>query len=415
MKQPETEPAVNLALVTIVPLVLGAPGLQLLEPPVPSTDSYAAGVSADGRVVVGEHSSAVGVFAYRAVEGVVVDLGDLEGGLVFTSGRAVTDAGEVFGTGYSSNVVEPGDVDGVQVGFSYVDDFEILADLTGNEAVTNVAAVSADGRTVVGGSWPSINGDFVPFVVEDGIATALPLRATATRGEARGISADGSVILCADDSADLGFSSGYLVVDRAVGKSLPIVPADISGDGLVVVGFVPEGDFVAAIRIVDGGDNERLGELPGGSVSSEALAASFDGSVVVGRSSSGVVIDDPDSEEAFIWTAATGVRLLADVAREAGINLAALDGGYLGQATDVSADGTVIVGNAVVGDPQQVRAFVLTLPPAEGGDEGEGEGEGEREQLELSSGGGGCGCGVAGQPVWLGLVALLARRRRHEH
>ncbi len=398
-------------------LLAADPGLVLLVPPDPDGGSFAAAVSADGRVVVGQHNGAAGVFAFRARDGVFVDVGDLDGGLVFSSGVAVANDGVVFGTGYVGNAVEPGDVDGVQVGFSFDDAFVVLGDLSGNEAITNIAAVSGDGRVVVGGAYPVVDADFLPFVVEDGVATALPLRAGATRGEARAISDDGRVIVCADDSGSAAFSSGYLVVDRALGADLPVAPAAISGDGRVVVGFVPDGDFIQAVRVVDGGDAERLGELPGGSPSSEALSASFDGAVIVGRSATGVDEGDPDSEEAFIYTARDGIRRLEDVAVDVGIDLAGLDGGFLSQATAVSADGTVVVGNAVVGNvaTRRVRAFVLTLPAtSEGeGEEGEGEGEGEPDGEDLVvTPPSGCSCDAIGAPLWLGLVVVSTTRRR---
>ena len=70
-----------------------------------------------------------------------------------------------------------------------------------------------------------------------------------------------------------------------------------------------------------------LGDLPGGTVSSQAFAVSADGLVVVGTSSSASGV------EAFRWTQAGGIVGLGD-----------LPGGiFNSEATSVSADGSVVV------------------------------------------------------------------------
>lgn len=75
-----------------------------------------------------------------------------------------------------------------------------------------------------------------------------------------------------------------------------------------------------------------LGDLPGGAAESRASAVSGDGSVVVGWSRSA------DGDEAFRWTASTGMVGLG--------SLPAQERSFRSQAYDVSSDGTVIVGNA---------------------------------------------------------------------
>jgi probable HAF family extracellular repeat protein len=74
-----------------------------------------------------------------------------------------------------------------------------------------------------------------------------------------------------------------------------------------------------------------LGDLPGGPFNSAALAASGDGSVIVGQSNSG---QDPGFGEAFRWTEDTGME-----------GLGHLSGQFpWSEALGVSADGAVIVG-----------------------------------------------------------------------
>lgn len=435
-------------------LVTADPGLALIGPPDPAAvdaSSYASGVSADGSVVVGEHSSAAGVFAYRARDGVFTDLGDLPGGLVFTqAGAASADGVVVSGTGYAANVVEPGDEDGVQVAWRHTvaGGFEILGDLTGNESVANATGMSQDGSVIVGGSFARIDGDFVPFWTNGPSAVALPVRAGATRGDARAVSGDGRVVLIADDSGGEGLSTGAFVTVDASGAVIAgptglgaLSPSAVSADGSLAVGIVPNPDrpqeavLAATVRLDAPTQLQLLGDLPGGVDYSEALAVSDDGAVIVGRSATGLG-DSPETEEAFVWTADLGMVHLETLANELGIDTSALgEGGFLGQATGVSADGLVVVGNAVVvaGGVTRVSAFALTLPEGAYAPAGEGEGEAGAEG-EGEPGGdgvgpvrpasGGCGCDAtsttADGTAAAGLsVALLAgvrswsdRRRR---
>jgi probable HAF family extracellular repeat protein len=87
-----------------------------------------------------------------------------------------------------------------------------------------------------------------------------------------------------------------------------------SGDGLVVVGesFSNHGKDEVAFRWTAAKGMVGLGDLPGGNVLSEADAANYDGSVVVGWSTTALGM------EAFIWDAAHGMRRIADVLAAAG-------------------------------------------------------------------------------------------------
>jgi hypothetical protein len=248
-------------LVSVAPFPVAQ--LFVLEPPAGS-DAVSTGVQAispDGTVVGGQLSfpdgRVTGLVATRTNGTVaVVDIGDLAGGLDFTSVDAVAADGTPYGTAFGNNVVEPGDVDGVLVGFRFSNGaFEVLPDLTGGEGTTNVTDVSADGLVVVGASYPRPDGDFVPFASfgGPGNAAALPVRAGATRGDARAISDDGQWIVCSDNVVSEGLALGYLVERRGdrliLGADLPFSPIDISGDGSVVVGALQRGEDVIAVRV----------------------------------------------------------------------------------------------------------------------------------------------------------------------
>src|SRR5262249_21023500 len=79
-----------------------------------------------------------------------------------------------------------------------------------------------------------------------------------------------------------------------------------------------------------------LGDLPGGTFSSSALAVSADGSVVVGYS---ISTSSGGSTEAFRWTAQTGMLGLSTPDNPI----------YPGEAVGVSADGSRVTGTGAIG------------------------------------------------------------------
>ena len=102
---------------------------------------------------------------------------------------------------------------------------------------------------------------------------------------------------------------------------------------------------------------QPLGDLPGGSFSSEARAVSADGTVVVGRGATA------SGNRAFVWDAANGMRSLQTVLADAGVDLT---GWQLIDATAISADGTTVVGTAL--NPSQLpEAFVAAIVVPEPG------------------------------------------------
>lgn len=120
----------------------------------------------------------------------------------------------------------------------------------------------------------------------------------------------------------------------------------VSADGVYIVGqyLDANGDYIAMRWDITGTDPlEDLGELPTGTVESEALAVSGDGSVVVGDS----LVENPnnpsrDLVEAFIWEAGvmTGLGFLE-----------VSSGNDQSVATAISDDGAVVAGSSHVSNP----------------------------------------------------------------
>ena len=134
------------------------------------------------------------------------------------------------------------------------------------------------------------------------------------------------------------FLSGSQIVEAAwftnlgdVGGGNGSLAFGISGDGSVAVGVASgliDSEISEAFRWSKSTGMVGLGDLSGGTFYSEAAAASYDGSVVVGQAS------PASGGGAFYWTAGTGM-----------VSLGLIDAGGSGSiAADVSSDGSVVVG-----------------------------------------------------------------------
>ena len=129
----------------------------------------------------------------------------------------------------------------------------------------------------------------------------------------------------------------------------------VSADGSVVVGANGYPPRDEAFRWTSDGGMVGLGFLPGAGSFSRAEGVSADGSVVVGFDFPGSVFGKSD---AFIWDETNGMRGLAQVLTELGVDLA---GWHLSSANDVSDDGLTIVGSGT--NPSgDLEAWIAVLP-----------------------------------------------------
>lgn len=182
--------------------------------------------------------------------------------------------------------------------------FQGLGDLPGGAFFSGTSTISADGSTVLGtGSDASGYHRFLWTQVGGMTAFSIPPAAPFTALTARALSGDGSVFVGVGNTA-----SGF--------EAHRWSPTD---------GVTP------------------LGDLPGGEYNSLAVAVSLDGSFVVGRSGiepSHIFRFGPDAYkyEPFIWTAGGGM-----------VGLGGFTGEPVGgEAADVSADGSVVVGRSTI-------------------------------------------------------------------
>ncbi len=173
--------------------------------------------------------------------------------------------------------------------------------------------VSSDGSVVAGGGG----------IWQDGFINYLGL------GHARGVSADGSVVVGDSESQAFRYENGVTTLLGVLPSGTFSVAFDVSSDGNVIVGYSSSSSGLQAFRwennIMTG-----LGYLPGFTKESCGNAVSGDGNIVVGYSKSA-----GGEKRAFRWEngAMTDLGCLPC-------------GGYNVVANAISADGSVIVGQS---------------------------------------------------------------------
>lgn len=252
--------------------------------------------------------------------------------------------------------------------------FQGLGDPLSGESYSRAAAVSGDGKVVVG--W-SVHGAYAsseyatPFRWEEGVRTDMDTSPATVDCQPNAVSRKGSVIVgeCyTPDQRAFGWTAdaGLVYLPHTQGGVTFSVAVDVSADGLFITGSevvagdrrasywsAQDGSFAAispkgkSIGIngsiisadgsvaIDGASRWTLeagltsvGDLPGGMVWTRALAVSSDGTTIVGDSRSAT------GQDAFRWTESTGMVALDEEPRA--------DHGSTALA--VSGDGRVVVG-----------------------------------------------------------------------
>lgn len=187
---------------------------------------------------------------------------------------------------------------------------------------------------------------------------------------ANAVSGDGRIVAGRSSSTASGFSgreafrwdaeSGMVGLGDLPGGAFQSLAFDISFDGGTIVGYSHsnvggsvEGPINEAFRWTQNQGMVGLGLAPGG-ISSQAYGVSGSGSVIVGSTARG------SGSQALRWTTETGFQHIYDLLVAGGVNPA--DDGWetLNVATDVSADGQVIVGDGVRNGKKE--PFLAVIP-----------------------------------------------------
>jgi probable HAF family extracellular repeat protein len=314
--------------------------------------SLAFGVSGDGSVVVGSSDSgdpSNEAFVWTQATGMVGLGGRGEASAVSGDGRVVV------GVDHDSGAFR----------WTIEDGSTFIADVP-----SHAHDVSADGSVIVGQA-PLPTGLAEAFVWSEssGVMRLGDLGGDPEiSSSARGVSNDGTIVVGIAASTEGQQSFRWTAAEGMVGiGSLSPIPDafgflsgafDVSGDGETIVGSststsVSTPGAGEAFIWTQASGMRGLGDLPGGDFHSQALGASFDGSVVVGIGAAA------GSNQAFIWDEAHGMRDLATVLSTVyGLDL----GGWtLWAAEAISDDGRTIVG--VGRNPAgQGEAWLAVLP-----------------------------------------------------
>ena len=229
-------------------------------------------------------------------------------------------------------------------------------------STSNARAVSKDGTTIVGDLFPG-QGNSQGFKHTGGVMTGLGMYqsfATSADGSkvvgygiseapeySFGVSNDGSVVV--------GRSSGFRAQRWSAGTGpvdldgVSSVANGVSGNGQVAVG---NRNNVACYWSVAGGF-ASIGTV---GVISTAYAANYDGSVIVGQANIGF----NGGTQAFVWTAAEGMRSLGSLLTAQGVDLSGWF--YQGRASLVVARAISDNGQFIAGSGT-TRGFLVNLTP----------------------------------------------------
>jgi probable HAF family extracellular repeat protein len=227
--------------------------------------------------------------------------------------------------------------------------------------------VSANGAVVVGASGTFLGRtEAFRWTEATGMLPLGGLQGVPGFSQALGVSADGAVIV--GEATDMNNRRQAFRWTESTGLIRLALPPNattasaqaVTPDGSILVGSV---GFPAtgreALRWTQTDGMIGLGDLPGGRVIGVANDVSADGSVIVGDSETFYQDGVRAVNEAFYWTASSGMLNLRDLLVSSGVT--GLNGWMLTEANGVSADGLTVVGTAIDSTGVQ-QAFVATIP-----------------------------------------------------
>jgi probable HAF family extracellular repeat protein len=326
------------------------------------TTSVVTGVSGDGSVIVGYSYGSVivgsGYEAFRWTSGGgMVGLGLLPGGLFSSQAEGVSADGSVV-VGWSNS-------DSGRQAFRWTaaGGMQGLGDLPGGSFDSWARGVSADGSMIVGSSVSASENEAFRWTSGGGMV-GLGNLPGEDASVARAVSGDGSTVVgwsvIVSDFRYQAFrwtsDGGMVGLGDLPGGSFDSAALGVSGDGSVIVGYGVSDSGRQPIRWTSDGGMMGLGSLHGGFNSfGAAVGVSDDGSIVVGSIELG-----PSSVGAFYWTADGGMRKMWDLLLSHGVDPAADGWTELTAATDISADGSTIIGSGIRNDNHE--AFVAVIP-----------------------------------------------------
>ena len=317
--------------------------------------SQAYGLSADGRVVVGQSSGATGREACRWIlpDG-PQSLGPVTVGPIGAVADAASDDGSVI---VGSRQIGPTIFEAWR--YTEATGLVLLGDLPGGLQNSIATDTTSDGSVVVGQSFGPIGIEAYRWTATTGMQPLGDLPGGPFGSNALGISADGTVIIGHGNSAAgaEGWrwtqATGMQTIGDLPGGLVESSAEGISRNARFIVGFGNSAQGREAILWTAEEGMVPLGELYGGPFLSDAEVVSDDGERIGGIS------EGPDGHEAFFWTPALGMVPLEALLRLFGAT--GLDGWQLIHVNGMTADGRTLIGWGA--NPDGVdEAWVATLP-----------------------------------------------------
>lgn len=318
--------------------------------------SMAWGVSGDGRTVVGEGNTSTGYEAFRWKNGVMSGLGFLPGAEDTSAAFDVSfDGSVIIGTSRSSLLTEAFRWEnGTMTG---------LGDLPGGGPRSEARAVSADGSVIVG-----LSGTDAPteaFIWEGGAIASAGIPAGFQTTILGAISASG-LKMVGSATKPLSGGSEVLVVDNGLTSTFSPFGAfnsgagSISGNGEVIVGAYHGTSVTCPSNCIQGfvhqsGISTTLNDF---GLGSSPTAVSYDGSVIVGLVTGLSLGPNFNPNHAVIWRNGGQIQFIQDLLTD--LNVQSANGWQLAIATDVSDDGSVIVGWGFNPDGNE-EAWIINL------------------------------------------------------
>lgn len=329
--------------------------------------SEAQSLSADGTKIIGTSGGLQRATRWTISGGLVtaVDALDLLPGGLISLGQAVSSNGQ-FAAGSAS----PGPtMHATRWNGTTATD---LGTLVGPSGDSYGNAMSSDGSVIVGSSDTSL-GSGEAFRWSGGTMVGLGFLNGGSDSGASGVSADGLYVVGASDySVGVGeegqsFTEAF-VWNGGVMSGLGFISGGsrssataITPDGTTIVGTASDVNFDNyMVRWVSDGQGgytlQSLGALGSNGGTNDI---SDDGSVIVGYSVVGNTY--PNDLRAMYWSQESGLQLLQTILTNQGLDLT---GWTLYEATDVSADGTKIVGYGLnpFGQTEGFYAEVAPVP-----------------------------------------------------
>lgn len=292
----------------------------------------AYGISADGRVVVGEREQRAVFWNSAGGSYVVMDpRADWVGYAVATSANGAVIVGA------TRQVLPVNSPSPNFTAFRWSEDTGMIYLGLPGSLGSVALAVSGDGSVVVGSSGDAMGSPHVAFRwTQSGGSVSLGVLPGGMGSSATGVSGDGSIVVGWSSASAFRWTEGTGMVDMGMPANAASSMADaISADGSTVVGQATIFGNRRAYSWTQPGGWVAL-DILAGDIQSEAHAVSADGSVIVGRSYR------PTDFHAVRWDG-TEVRTVEQWLADSGFTRPI--GIALTEATGVNADGTVVVGN----------------------------------------------------------------------